>query len=74
MELVDPGLIYIYFWSIVEDATFSFADVLLLAFWIKNKFAKIVGKSSFVRLESFLGSIFAPVVDIDSNRSSELYS
>ena len=61
-----------YLGSIVEDAGFGFGDVVFLVCGVEDEFAKIVSESSFVGLESFLWSVFASVVDIDANWSSEL--
>lgn len=42
--------------------------------WEENKFAEVIGESGFVGLEAFLTSVLASMVNVDANRSGELYS
>ena len=41
---------------------------------VEDKLAQVVGQASFVGLEALLSSVFTSMIDIDSDRFSELNS
>ena len=66
-----------YLGCVVDDTSVGFAtlgDWFVFVSWVKDKFAKIVGESGFVGVESFLTSILSSVINRDSDGFGELCS
>lgn len=57
-----------YLGSIVEETILCLGNIVAFMFGIEDKFAEVVCQTSFVGFKTFLASVFASVVNIDSNR------
>ena len=62
------------FGGVVEDSVFGFGDGFLLIAGEKDEFVDVVLQSVFIDFERLLASVFASVVDGDSDGSCELHS
>ena len=61
-----------YLGGVIEDSGFGLGDGGLVISGEEDKFINVLGKSFLVSVETFLTSVFAAVIDGDTDRSGEL--